>query len=639
MSKKISELTTATDVTVNDFFQVVDLEDPTMASSGTNKKVSARTLGNNLPVTATGSSASRTLKDRFADTVNVKDFGAVGDGVTDDTAAIQAAIDSNSGKTIYFPSGIYKFTQQLRIKRDNTCLIGSARNSTQLWYFTNTNQPAILVQAETANPNFPSIAGISIENIGLNKLTGTTQNSVGIEFDRGLSCMMTDCYVSGFPSAIITSGCRNCYFSNLNLNSSNAISNTVQAAASVVTIKDSTSNGNYTGFTIVYDHCIIGATFVSGTSVRISGNDYASFSNCYISGATVQMVDIVGGGDHTYDCWFDQCYFDGALAYTSNPTPLGVHIRENSPSAQKNAIHNFTDCTFGQMDNAVFIDEEVATEIGFVGCRFRYCYESGISCNSNDADVRIIGCTFRDSVFNLPQRSVISVSSVSSLVVSSNIFYFQSDKNPHPTETRVILISGSVTAETISITGNTFTSDDSNITDYEVGVGATIGKLTITGNASNNATNTIVGNVIGNSSNSNPVSLDWYEEGTFAPSISFGGSSTGVTYETRTASVTRIGNRVFFTLYAKLSSKGSSTGDLQIGTLPYTVNTTYPSNYTISCGALNTGVGDSNIDAVASTDANKIFVRKQVAGTATTITDADVTNTTYFNITGSYQVA
>lgn len=49
-------------------------------------------------------------------TVNVKDFGAVGDGVADDTAAIQAAIDfayAHNQKTVYVPSGNYKTTASL----------------------------------------------------------------------------------------------------------------------------------------------------------------------------------------------------------------------------------------------------------------------------------------------------------------------------------------------------------------------------------------------------------------------------------------------------------------------------------------------------------------------------------------------
>jgi hypothetical protein len=46
---------------------------------------------NNSSVTATGSTTARTLANRFADVVNVKDFGAVGNGVADDTAAFSAA--------------------------------------------------------------------------------------------------------------------------------------------------------------------------------------------------------------------------------------------------------------------------------------------------------------------------------------------------------------------------------------------------------------------------------------------------------------------------------------------------------------------------------------------------------------------
>lgn len=44
------------------------------------------------PVTATGSTTARFVSDRFAETVKVADFGAIGNGVADDAAAIQAAI-------------------------------------------------------------------------------------------------------------------------------------------------------------------------------------------------------------------------------------------------------------------------------------------------------------------------------------------------------------------------------------------------------------------------------------------------------------------------------------------------------------------------------------------------------------------
>lgn len=57
---------------------------------------------------ATGSTTARTLANRFADVVNVKDFGAVGDGVADDTAAMLAA--EAAGESVYFPEGNYKVT-------------------------------------------------------------------------------------------------------------------------------------------------------------------------------------------------------------------------------------------------------------------------------------------------------------------------------------------------------------------------------------------------------------------------------------------------------------------------------------------------------------------------------------------------
>lgn len=59
-------------------------------------------------VIATGSTEARTLPDRFADVVNVKDFGAKGDGVTDDTAAfVSASLVQN---VIFVPAGTYKIS-------------------------------------------------------------------------------------------------------------------------------------------------------------------------------------------------------------------------------------------------------------------------------------------------------------------------------------------------------------------------------------------------------------------------------------------------------------------------------------------------------------------------------------------------
>ena len=64
----------------------------------------------NTPVTATGSTTPRMLNDRFADWLNVKDFGAVHDGVTDNLAAFNATrAAALLNGTIQVPRGQLKF--------------------------------------------------------------------------------------------------------------------------------------------------------------------------------------------------------------------------------------------------------------------------------------------------------------------------------------------------------------------------------------------------------------------------------------------------------------------------------------------------------------------------------------------------
>lgn len=60
------------------------------------------------------------VNDKLKSFVSVKDFGAIGDGSTDDIVAIQAAIDSvyaSGGGELFFPEGTYKTSSTIYMKR------------------------------------------------------------------------------------------------------------------------------------------------------------------------------------------------------------------------------------------------------------------------------------------------------------------------------------------------------------------------------------------------------------------------------------------------------------------------------------------------------------------------------------------
>jgi hypothetical protein len=77
----------------------------------------------------------RTAQAKMRESVSVKDFGAVGDGVADDTAAIAAAIIAfpANGGTLYFPRGTYKTgTITLPVYPKNIAFVGEGRENTVL---------------------------------------------------------------------------------------------------------------------------------------------------------------------------------------------------------------------------------------------------------------------------------------------------------------------------------------------------------------------------------------------------------------------------------------------------------------------------------------------------------------------------
>lgn len=72
------------------------------------------------------SGESTTVQAKLRETVSVKDFGAVGDGVTDDTAAIQAAIDADAGN-VFFPVGVYRTTAPINMTGITVSLYGEGK--------------------------------------------------------------------------------------------------------------------------------------------------------------------------------------------------------------------------------------------------------------------------------------------------------------------------------------------------------------------------------------------------------------------------------------------------------------------------------------------------------------------------------
>lgn len=128
--------------------------------------------------------------------------------------------------------------------------------------------------------------------------------------------------------------------------------------------------------------------------------------------------------------------------------------------------------------------------------------------------------------------------------------------------------------------------------------------------------------------------LDRYEEGTWTPTVSFGGGSTGVTYSNQQGSYTVIGDLVFFRVFVQLTSKGTDTGNLAISMpsgqnassiTPATVGTMF--NFTSSVGAVYAMVSTSGL----------LSLKKETATGNTDITDADVSNSMYIIVSGTYK--
>lgn len=176
-----------------------------------------------LSFTQAGTGAvTRTVDSKLKDVVSIKDFGAVGDGVTNDTAAIQAAIDSlPNGGVVYFPPGTYRIARTigtndrwgLKITQSNITLRGDQASLRRL----NTNistyalaYPILFVGTPDSN------VAAATENFiveGLNFIGEDTRHSISgnmppdfryaIDFKNTRNTLVKDCLFTKVDSQAI----------------------------------------------------------------------------------------------------------------------------------------------------------------------------------------------------------------------------------------------------------------------------------------------------------------------------------------------------------------------------------------------------------------------------------------------------
>lgn len=306
-------------------------------------------------VTATGGNAARSLANRFADEVNVKDYGAAGDGVTDDRAAIMAAIAAiTAGATLFFPPGVYRVTSGgIPVAKGSFRMSGS--RATLLHDFFDTNQHFVQLLAdsvEVCGLTFASLPGYSRASAG------------GLLITNAANINVHDCtFMNGQSASVWFTGAAasygrvaNCYISNGKAdgihmtdgaNRMTVIGNTVVGCQD-----DAISIVRNGGGAECYEIGIIGNTVsnchrggivvIGARTVTVSGNTVT-----YVGLNSILAYDYGGGGpsgvlitgNTLQGCgWFASVSINAASIYIGGAS--GVVIKGNTVNPGTGALPN-----------------------------------------------------------------------------------------------------------------------------------------------------------------------------------------------------------------------------------------------------------------------------------------------------------
>jgi hypothetical protein len=139
------------------------------------------------------------------------------------------------------------------------------------------------------------------------------------------------------------------------------------------------------------------------------------------------------------------------------------------------------------------------------------------------------------------------------------------------------------------------------------------------------------------STSSDVNTLDDYEEGSFTPTITFGGASVGITYSSRVGTYVKVGSLVNCYLYILLTSKGSSTGQFLITGLPFANSNAAGAHAASSQWATGlSSISGTFVGYALNGDAFMYFAYLGT-GTQTIMDNTNLTNTSAFMVNITYR--